>query len=254
MGAVTGKLVPPLLQQLLRPPLLSHEDAAAAAAAGRAAQLQGLELLLREQPHAVLPQLLEQAAGQQQNGATASLIGAAAAMDPPRLARNVPRLFGALIAGLCQPQALEADCYIAEECMRAAAKLLLRLDAEGLDVLLELLQQQMKAAAPVCDLSAAGRLQLLQQKPAAAKHQSSGAGAASAAAAAAAAAGERTPDDPITADLFLDPELLRQNKAVLACCEAAAANPRKREACCCVLLAVCCCRPAADLEARMQQL
>ncbi|KAL8447416.1 hypothetical protein Emed_004370 [Eimeria media] len=309
----TSKLIPPLLQQLLKPPLLTRAEFAAAAAAGRSARLLGLELLLREQPQAVLPQLLQHAAVQQQNAATASVLGAAAAVDPPRLARHVHKIIGALIAGLYQPGqlllpvvgaaaapaaaapaapaaaniasaaapiasaatttiaapaaaglgggwipvalwlmadsgALEEEGFVAEQCMQAAARVVLRLDDEGLDVLLQLLQQELKAAASVADISAGGRLQLLQHNAGqaavlkrTAAHASNGTAAAGA-------------DEPITPELFVRPQELRRNKQFVSFSETSALNPKKREACCCLLLALCCCRPAAELQEHMQQL
>lgn len=103
LGAdATTRLVPPLLEKLLLPPLARRADARETEAM-RKAQLQGLSLLLKEQPQAVLPLLLKEAAVSEQNASTASVLAAAKDVEPSRLARHAQRIFSALLAGCCQP-------------------------------------------------------------------------------------------------------------------------------------------------------
>lgn len=146
--------------------------------------------------------------------------------------------------------ASDDDAFILEECFRTAAELLRRLDSSGLDAVVELVSDELKGAAPLAEVSAAGRVQVLE---------ATGGSGQSARLLKGASQGEDdstspSPDAPLTPWLYTRPCFLRQNKAFQTASEASGKTAKRREVCACFLLLIAATRTAGELQQRQKTL
>ncbi|PFH38642.1 putative GCN1 [Besnoitia besnoiti] len=241
----SDRILPPMLSQLIEPAVYTREQAAKVFTSLREAQLQGFELLLQEQTQAVLPRLLALVgdASRPLDASKLRLLGSCATIQPlERLQRNLKRILQLLLGACCQTALPESadSTLLWTEALAAALRLIKRLDAEGITLLVAVLEEELRNVNPIVELTAHGRQQLLSR---------SAATAARAAYQNAAGAGKSKRDDdgedgeeagaaktatstfaPIAATAFLNMKELRAHPDFMKFVETDPLNGRRRRA------------------------
>ncbi|CBZ53386.1 putative translational activator [Neospora caninum Liverpool] len=241
----SDRILPPMLSQLVEPAVYTPEQAEQTFTALRDAQLQGFELLLQQQTQAVLPRLLT-LVGDNSRPLDASklrLLGSCATVQPlERLQRNLKRIFHLLLEACSQTDLPEgADTTLLwTEASAASLRLIKRLDADGVSLLLSIVEEELRAAGPTIELTAHGRQQLLTRSAAVARANHGVNGHASS------KKNDEEPEElsgaragPVSAippSAFVNLKQLRAYPGFVKCVESDPLNGRRRRAVCEVVL------------------